>query len=156
MKCSQVQNKLSAYIDGEISDKEKTFIEEHIRTCKKCSKELATLAELGTELNALGSMEVPVYFRTHVIQRIKDEISIQIPIIEKIQRAVFPLAATAALVVSLLFGNYLGKSLFQGVAETSPRQESEIAGVFGLSSLTEFPEGSLSDVFYNYVPGGDK
>jgi anti-sigma factor RsiW len=156
MKCSQVQRKLSAYLDGEVADKERKVIEEHIKTCTHCSEELASLTELGTTLEGLEGIQVPAYFRTHVTQRIKDQISLQIPVIEKIRRMVFPIAATAAFVISLLFGNYIGRSLYRDVAEITPKESSEIAGVFGLNSLSEFPGGSLSDVYYNYVPGGDK
>ncbi|MGB3340442.1 MAG: zf-HC2 domain-containing protein [bacterium] len=155
MNCSQVQKRISAYLDGEIRDNERQLIEEHIKTCTQCSKELTALTELGTTLDTLKGIQVPTYFRAHVKQRIKDQAFVQIPFFEKIRRVVFPLAATAAIVVSLLFGNYIGKSLYQNVAEITTQENSEVAGVFGLSSLNEFPEGSLSNVYYNYVPGGD-
>ena len=156
MKCSQVLNKLSAYLDGEISEKEKKLIEDHLNTCKKCSAELASFAELNNTLKIVKDIEIPAYFRTHVKQRIKDQTLIRVPFLEKIRRVVFPISVTAALVISLLFGNFIGRSLFQNVTEVSTQESSEIAGVFGFSSLSEFPEGSLSDVFYDYVPGGNK
>ena len=156
MKCLQVQRKLSAYLDGEVADHEPKMIEEHIKTCTLCREELASLTELVTSLKSLEGIQVPAYFRTRIKQRIKDDISVQIPIFDKIRRMVFPLAATAALVISLLFGNYIGKSLYQNIAGITTEENSEIAGVFGFSSLSEFPEGSLSDVYYNYVPGGGK
>ena len=156
MKCSQVQKKLSAYLDSEISVKEKELIEEHMRNCPECCEEIAFLTELGSTLNTVEEIEVPAYFRTRVKQRIKDQSSMPIPIAEKIRRVIFPLAATAALVTSLLLGNYIGRSLYQNITETTVQENSEIAGTLGFSSFNEFPEGSLSDVFYDYVPGGDK
>ena len=155
MKCSQVQEKLSAYLDREISNEEKGRIDDHIKTCKICREELASLTELNSTLDTLESIEIPPYFRTRVKQRIKDHAS-QIPVIERIRRIFFPLVTTAVLVISLLVGNYIGRSLYQDIAESSIQESSEIAGTFGLGSLSEFPEGSLSDVFYDYVPGGDQ
>jgi anti-sigma factor (TIGR02949 family) len=156
MKCSQVQRKLSAYLDGEVTDNERKVIEEHIKTCTQCNEELTSLAELGTTLESLKGIQVPAYFRARLRQRIKDDISVQITIFDKIRRMVLPVAVTTALVVSLLCGSYIGRFLYENVVESTTKTDSEIAGVFGLSSFSEFPEGSLSDVYYNYVPGGDK
>jgi anti-sigma factor RsiW len=155
MNCSQVQKRLSAYIDGEITEKERILISKHLGSCPSCTEELNAIKALGTVMNDLDHITVPAYFRAHVKQRIKDQGSRPLPIIEIIRRAVFPVTTTAALIISILIGNFIGKTLYRDVAEIPAQEDSEIAGTFGLTSMNEFPEGSLSNVYYEYVPGGN-
>ncbi|MEW5807620.1 MAG: zf-HC2 domain-containing protein [Acidobacteriota bacterium] len=40
MDCVKAEDQLSAYIDGELSDRERMELESHLQTCKNCRKEL--------------------------------------------------------------------------------------------------------------------
>ncbi|MAC52226.1 MAG: hypothetical protein CME31_06750 [Gimesia sp.] len=47
MNCSEVQELLSAYYDGELADDQKSHVSAHINSCSKCAKELAGFEKLS-------------------------------------------------------------------------------------------------------------
>jgi predicted anti-sigma-YlaC factor YlaD len=53
-ECDRVSDKLSAYIDGQLTDKELTYVELHLDECKACAAELAGLR---ATVELLGSVE---------------------------------------------------------------------------------------------------
>ena len=48
--CENIIELLSAYIDGELSDNEKTTVEEHLKSCKSCQEELEIIKELSNKI----------------------------------------------------------------------------------------------------------
>jgi len=47
MNCDYCKNKLSAFIDNELSSEERFLMEEHLKTCPSCAREAETLNQLG-------------------------------------------------------------------------------------------------------------
>jgi len=47
MNCAYCKDKLSAYIDNELSPEERFLIEEHVQVCPSCAREAETLHQLG-------------------------------------------------------------------------------------------------------------
>ena len=70
MKCEEIEILLSAYIDGEVTDREKRATEKHIRECKVCRRLLADFSELHSLYKELEPVEAPKGFRQRVTQRI--------------------------------------------------------------------------------------
>jgi anti-sigma factor RsiW len=50
MNCSQIQQNLLPYLDGEVGDTERAQIEAHLETCPACAADLARLQALRTDL----------------------------------------------------------------------------------------------------------
>lgn len=71
MKCEEIEILLSVYIDGEVTDREKRTIEEHIGDCKTCRMTLADFSELHSLYKELEHVEAPKGFRQRVTQRIE-------------------------------------------------------------------------------------
>jgi anti-sigma factor RsiW len=158
MKCSQIKKKLSAYLDGEISDNEKRMITEHLKACAICQEELVILSRIKESLNVVDGMKVPSYFMTRLRQRIKDEkleTVDQIPFLERIRRLAAPAATAAGVVVSLFVGSHMGRTLYQEIADGSQQSGTETTDVLGLGSFEAFPEGSLSEIYDELVTGGN-
>jgi anti-sigma factor RsiW len=154
MKCSQVRRKLSAYLDGEVSERDKKEIDGHLQQCKGCQEELAALSGVSDSLGIMAGMEPPSYFMTRVRQCIREEVKPR-PFLGKVRSIVFSAATAFAVVVSLLIGNQVGRILYQSVAATGESQTAETTDVFGLGTLDEFPDGSLSDIYNELVAGGN-
>jgi len=57
MSCSSVD--LKAYVLGEISPREKTAVEDHVRTCQSCREEQESLSVAHSALMSLQDEEVP-------------------------------------------------------------------------------------------------
>lgn len=60
MNCKEVRDNLSLYIDDELNEEEKKLIEEHLKECPDCSKELKEYKKIILALNELPDEEPPV------------------------------------------------------------------------------------------------
>ena len=61
MNCRECHDKLSLYLDGQLTDEETLRVEEALERCPECVEELAILRELVEELGA--EEEIP--FQPH-------------------------------------------------------------------------------------------
>ena len=60
MKCNEINDKLSLYIDNELSHEEMQQVEEHLHSCEKCQKILEEYKNLISVLRNLPEEEPPV------------------------------------------------------------------------------------------------
>lgn len=60
--CDKYNMIIDKYIEGRVSYEEKKLLEEHIKTCDKCQKEVSQLAFIINTCNSLKSLEVPSSF----------------------------------------------------------------------------------------------
>lgn len=73
MKCCEVENLLSAFLDGEVTAEEKEKIEAHLISCLKCQDELVALEQIKVLLGNLGTLEPPDGFHEQLMKRITYE-----------------------------------------------------------------------------------
>ncbi len=71
MECAEIRNKLSAHIEGEVSPEEKSQIDEHLRSCMKCSEALADLKKTVEYVHNLEEVEPPPWLTQKVMARVK-------------------------------------------------------------------------------------
>lgn len=70
--CDKCLNLLSSYIDNEINDEEKCFIEEHIKVCDSCNEEYLTMKNISSQVQSilnLEDMQIPD-FTSSIIERL--------------------------------------------------------------------------------------
>ena len=60
MKCNEICDKLSLYIDNELSNEEMLQMEEHLQSCENCQKELEEYKKIISVLQSLPEVEPPV------------------------------------------------------------------------------------------------
>jgi len=154
MKCSRIKKKLSAYLDGEMSERERQIISQHLQQCEECNKELAALSAVRDAINTIDGMEVPPYFVTRLRQHIREQAR-PAPFFQRIRGLAVTAATAGAVVASLFIGNQAGKTLYQSIAQTTEPVIAETNNVFGMSAFEEFPDGSLSDIYNELVAGGN-
>ncbi len=58
MRCEEIQERLSAYLDRELEPAERQALEDHLRECAGCRQELALLRQTVSTLQSLEEMEV--------------------------------------------------------------------------------------------------
>jgi hypothetical protein len=56
LSCSGARRRLSAFHDGELPVEEQVAVEAHLRVCRPCAAEAASLGSLGEELRAVSSV----------------------------------------------------------------------------------------------------
>lgn len=62
MNCNEIRDNLSLYIDDELNEEDKRLLEEHLKSCPECSKELEEYKKIIQMLNELPDEEPPVGF----------------------------------------------------------------------------------------------
>jgi len=73
MKCSEVQKRQSAYIEGIISAEERVLIDEHLKTCQRCKESLADLRKTVEYIQKLEEIEPPAWLTQRVMVRVRSE-----------------------------------------------------------------------------------
>lgn len=76
MKCKQVQQTLSAYLDQEISDFEAKKVERHLDQCERCRLDYQALQETVGKLDYYPQIEAADGFTEEVITGIEEEKSL--------------------------------------------------------------------------------
>lgn len=96
-ECSRIQELISALVDGEVSESEKTEIEKHVEVCPECKAMLAAFTAVSESLSALE--EVPEGIHEGIMREVKNE--------GKRKKSpwlkILPLAACFALVIFAAF-----------------------------------------------------
>lgn len=152
MKCSEIRKKLSAYLDGEITDQEKKTLSDHLDNCLDCRNELLALRTVRKNLNIMPDIAVPPYFYTRLKQRVADSDQ-RLPILERLRQIALPGFAVALTLLALVLGNTMARIIYQGIA--NPESSTETANVFGIDAFDEYPEGSISNAYNELITGGE-
>lgn len=71
--CKDINDKLSSYLDNEISPQEKHAMEEHIKTCSQCAQTLADLQKVKAMTSKLSEVEPPPWFKQKIMARVREE-----------------------------------------------------------------------------------
>ncbi|MFC1973972.1 zf-HC2 domain-containing protein [Chloroflexota bacterium] len=70
-QCRKVQNKLSAYIDGILNTNNKSSVEQHLKECEICHRELESLKITVQLIRRMPQMSVPRSFAVADIEPIR-------------------------------------------------------------------------------------
>lgn len=153
--------KLSAFLDGEVSGKEKAEISTHLEECVGCRAEAQELLQVAGLLETTEDVAVSPYFLRRLKRRIVEEDSRSGDFslagwVRRfhLERIVVPIGVTALLLLSLLAGSHLGSSIHRGRKGQTSRAEARIAEDFGVAAFDDFPRGSLGDAYTILVPEG--
>jgi hypothetical protein len=73
MECNNIEEKLSAYIEGLSSSEEKAMIEEHLKSCQACRTSLADLEKTVSYVKSLEDIEPPAWLSRKVMTRVRKE-----------------------------------------------------------------------------------
>ncbi len=70
MKCPEIREHLSAFLDGMLDAEKTAYLEEHLKSCPDCSVELKELKNLAEVLGSMDTLSAPQGFENEVHQRI--------------------------------------------------------------------------------------
>lgn len=120
MECKFDTALLQDYAEGTIDDLEKIFVDEHLKVCRKCKKELTHLKLLFWELEGINDEEIDI---PHELESIRENIVDSILADENEGFGIKKLLSIQKnnLETSNMYINYIpGKDLFQkGVKKSS-------------------------------------
>ncbi len=136
--CDSVQDKLSAYLDGELPPAVRDQVSAHLASCDACRREWQRLASLWDALAHLPE-PAPVDLTEAVLARLPR------------RRASLwqgGLALAAAVLLGIFLGGKLGSDLHQALPVAEPASQ-----MAHLEAFDDFPEGSLGTMLVTYEPG---
>ncbi len=84
MECHRIEEKLSAYIENQLSSEEKMQIDEHLKTCSKCSLSLEDLKKTIAYAQGLEEIEPPPWLTQKVMDRVREEAEQKKGILQKL------------------------------------------------------------------------
>lgn len=164
MRCGKVTRRLLAFLDGEIGEKEKERIANHLKTCRSCGEEAKALSSLWRLLDEGKENIKPFpYFWNKLERRItevKENQDIFGKLWEWLNKAFVPATATAVLVIGLFIGIQLGEAVYSSIArklnpESISLAQREVDESLQLNTLDDFPGESIGGVYYTLIAEGE-
>ena len=134
MNCLEVQDNLSAWLDGELAPEVGALVDRHLEGCDACLRELAKLEALEQALAALPAPAPPPGMPEKVAARLK--------------RPPRRWWQSAALAASLILGIVLGGTLARDFYPMP--QEGIGTEVASLEAFHDFPQGSMGMILASY------
>lgn len=104
MGCSDIQQRLSAYIEGSVSSEEAGLIEEHLKACQQCSESLADLKKTLEYVQNLEEIEPPPWLKQKVMARVRSEAEAKRGILQRVFYPLhikLPIEALAVIVIAV-------------------------------------------------------
>ncbi|MEJ2067202.1 MAG: DUF2275 domain-containing protein [Deltaproteobacteria bacterium] len=104
MECSEVQKRLSAYIEKAVSPKQKALIDAHLKGCKQCKRALADLKKAVDYVQKLEEVEPPAWLKQKVMARVRAEAEAKRGVLQKLFypfHIKIPLEAIALILVAV-------------------------------------------------------
>lgn len=147
MRCEEIKELLSPYLENDLSTEEKESVSEHLGDCQSCKKELEGLKEMLLSLKKIPAIEPPPYFLEAVRMRLERS-SILVRILRKIfvpvhiKVPVEALGVTATVVlIFFLLQTYMRRG-FEGrlrssVDEVGVNEQFELAKILSQQTVTQ-------------------
>jgi hypothetical protein len=104
MDCHHIKDKLSAYLDDQLSSDEKVQVENHLNACKICSCSLEELRKTILLTRGLEDLEPPPWLARKVMDRVREEAGQKKGILRKLFYPLhikLPLEAVATIAIAV-------------------------------------------------------
>ena len=166
MRCTKAQQRLEAYLGGEMEDRERTRLERHFASCTKCDRALERVRQMRAVLGREMAPSVPDGFHARLMARAREQVEsrrrsrrILRPFVWRPAMPVgLPAAVAAGVIVALGVGILIGRDMWR-VQEPQEAQPAQVAGtdpvrLYRLDYLGDTPEGSMTGAYVSLVSTG--
>jgi anti-sigma factor (TIGR02949 family) len=137
--CLEVQENLSAWLDGELAPEVMTQVERHLEGCAGCRRELALFTALD---QALGSLTAPV--PAGLPEKVRARL--RLPSRRRWQT----LALAASLVLGIYLGGTVARDFYAQPLTQAQVQTGLSTEVASLEAFHDFPQGSMGMILASY------
>jgi len=136
VNCNKCRTMLSTYIDNELNNKDTRIVNEHLKNCSSCLKELEQFKNVKKILSRLEKKEPAPFFETRVMGRIRERASAPKTISDFIIAARKVIYAGISISVIFVGLNMLllqptDKNFYEGVEEYLLQNNSDAGGIKG-------------------------
>jgi anti-sigma factor RsiW len=156
--CNRNRKRLNAYIDDELPERMRSAVEQHLAECAPCRTAMEGLRGLAPLLQALDAPPVPAALTARILAEAswRKRRALEKPIRWRWRAwlprpRVFTGATTAALVVGLALGTYMGWTRYRDAGSgpglaMATKNESIEGGWYAFDVLGAEPRGSIEAV----------
>ncbi len=169
MRCRRIQEQLDAYLaDGEhsLSTPDREQVENHLRKCKECRRELSRLRSLHRLLVETPVPPLPEGFASRVVARAKTRQAVAktrlaVPVRSRWnawQRLRLAAGSAAALAVGLALGAFLGNDVWQddaGRRQAAAARQADVLAGASFGRLVVGDDDSLARAYLDLTFGRD-
>ncbi|OPX95695.1 MAG: hypothetical protein A4E58_02010 [Syntrophorhabdus sp. PtaB.Bin006] len=110
--CRDIQDKLTAYLEGDLTAKEKSLVEAHLASCAVCTAALVDLKRTAGLVQSLEDVEPPPWLTRKIMTAVREEAEQRTGFFRKLfypLRIKIPIQAFATVLVAVL-GVYVYKA----------------------------------------------
>lgn len=111
MNCERIRELLSEYIDNALDAQAKSSVEEHLKECRRCPEELASLKAYREKMGSLKDIKAPEGFLKAVHERLERRSEFEkimrkifVPIHIKVPMEALAVAASVLLIITIYRG----------------------------------------------------
>ena len=113
MEHNDIRHKLSEYIDGSITDQERTEIEEHLKTCQQCTDALQELRKTIEHIKTVEEIDPPAWMTQKIMAKVRAEAGEKKSLF---QRLFYPLRVKIPIqAIAVLFLTVTGFYIYQNM-----------------------------------------
>lgn len=163
--CGFVRRRLNAYIDGELTGRDREFVSRHLERCSECRGARDGLVMLEPLLREFDIPDVPERLVEGIMFEATERVRRGFPRVHaapsarpgRFERAFSRAAVAAVLMIGLAAGSFLGWSAWRGEAAPSASDDPGSVNVEVVYSLNVFgtaPYGSIESAFTTAENGG--
>ena len=155
MRCKKVRQKLGAYLDGELKQRQKELIKEHLKKCADCRQELTFLAQLSEILKKWKEVECSDEFETNIWQSISLEKEKRFSFQNALwwaEQIFLPVGIAIILIAGVVF---LNDFLSENFSPQTFDLEEEYFTLSALDSFQDISPDSLSEVYIDLILEGE-
>ena len=105
MTCNEIENRLPAYLENNLSPEEKKNIKGHIASCPRCSRAAEALRKAQGIVQDLTEVEPPPFFEQRIMSRVREEAAQKQGLLRKLFYPLYikiPIQAFATLMVAVM------------------------------------------------------
>lgn len=155
--CVRDRKRLGAYLDGELSGRDRASVERHLEVCDQCRAVLSGLKELEPLLVAHEAPPVPLGLTARVMAAARHRRHGQATAVWnplrwwRMASAPMRWASVATPVAGLIAGLVLGWTSGGPIARSTTAEQADALDVYQLDYLGDLPAGSLADSYMDLV-----
>lgn len=155
MKCKDVKENLSAYLDQALDSEESKLVEEHLASCAECQEEYNALKETVLMLSSLEEVIPPASFRRELRHKLEAQAKkkrFSLPALipnwmKKLNRTqLMPVAVAAVLMIVIL--PFVTNNLPKGMGKLA-QDKAESLGAGIMMEQSAAPEESSDSISYS-------
>jgi anti-sigma factor RsiW len=151
MGCRNISKRMPQYVQGLLSAEDARGIDDHVRACDSCRKELAGLQETWEALDGLPAPDDAPSMAPEVMRRIDDYERRRAGTL-RAWLAPFRFSFAGAAAISMLFcfvsGAFISAAYYPDNGQPQTAEDSAYGGI-----LSDSPQSSFIDL---YLPTADK